>query len=52
MVTPFRAASTHVNGLFQEDGMRENVISATRKRFQEQHEKQEKTHFIADPVSG
>src|SRR6266705_53564 len=33
MVTPFRAASTQVNGLFQQDRMRENVISATREGF-------------------
>jgi hypothetical protein len=41
MVTPFRAASTQVNGLFQQDRMTKNVISATRAAFQEWNGKQE-----------
>jgi len=31
MVTPFRTASTQVNGLFQQVRMRENLISSTRE---------------------
>jgi hypothetical protein len=41
MVTPFRAASTQVNGLFQQVCMSENGISAARAGFQEGKGKQE-----------
>ena len=41
MVTPFRAASTQVNGLFQQDRMREIVISIARAGFQKWNGKQE-----------
>jgi hypothetical protein len=41
MVTPFRAASTQVNGLFQQVRMSENGISAARAEFQKRKRKQE-----------
>ena len=46
MVTPFRAASTQVNGLFQQFRMREIVISTTHEGFQEWHNNQEQTGRI------